>query len=157
MNQNALMAGSLLLMLSVVVFTPFFFAPETPVIFYENPSLVLDYLNSTKEFRVYVHSIATNVRFQSIYMNLTDLTTNETVENVVNNTCAAFVNTTWMAFKLNVTVVLDEAAIYDCDITVQVVLEEGIATILLTQTDDGTTQTIQEQELPFPLAMKRRW
>ncbi|MEM3397134.1 MAG: hypothetical protein QW620_05065 [Thermoplasmata archaeon] len=157
MHQNVLMAGSLLLMLSVVVFTPFFFTPEPPVIFYENPSMVIDYLNTSKEFRVYVYSIATNVRFKSIYMNLTNLTTNETVETVFNNTCAGLVNTTWLAFKLNVTVMLDANAIYDGEIIIRLAFKETIDTITIERTRDGTSQEMRSEEFPFPLAMERRW
>lgn len=157
MNQNALMAGSLLLMLSIVVFTPFFFTPETPVIFYENPSLVLDYLNVPKEFRVYVYSIATNIRFEVIFINLTNLITNETVENVFHNTCVGFVATAWLAFKLNVTVILDANAIFDGEIIITHTLEEGFDIITIERTKDGTSQELHNEEFPFPLAMERRW
>lgn len=144
-------------MLSIVVFTPFFFTPESPVIFYENPSIIVDYLNASKEFRVYVYSIATNVRFQTIYMNLTNITTNQTVEKVFNNTCASIVNTSWLAFKLNVTVILDINSIYDGEIIIQLRIKENAEIITIDRTKSGTSQELQVEEFPFPLAMERRW
>ncbi|MEM4292902.1 MAG: hypothetical protein QXJ27_01870 [Thermoplasmata archaeon] len=156
MNQNAFMAASLLLMLSIVVLTPFFFTPESPVIFYENPTLVVDYLNSSKEFRVYVYCTATNVRYQSISINLTNLTTHESVSKVFNYSCAAFINTTWISFKLNVTVVLDIDSIYDGEIIISLTsADPGIITI--ERTKDGGIQNIGEGDLPFPIPMERRW
>lgn len=157
MNQNALMAGSILLMLSVVVLTPFFFTPETPVIFYENPALVLDYLNTTDEFRIYVSSISINVRFQAIYLNLTNLTTNETVSALFNNTCTGYANTTWHYFELNVTVILDENAIYDAEFIIRLALSDHMLSIFLQRSKETLSQEIHENDLPFPLAMERRW
>jgi hypothetical protein len=157
MNEHVFMAVTLLLMLSVVVLTPFIKTENPPVIFYENPSLVIDYVNTSSEFRIYVFSLATNVRYQTIFMNITNGTTGVGENSIINNTCMGYLNTTWQNFTLNVTVFADNTTIYDMDLSIELRKVEEVENVVFKFTKDARIEEIKVREMPYAIQMERRW
>ncbi len=157
MNKNIVMASTLLITLTVVVLTPFFFSPEAPVIFYENPSLVIDYLNISGEFRIYVCSVSNNIRFMNISINITSLSTNESHNYTFNDICLAYVNTTWKHFILNITVYSSADVVYDRELIVSIELRDNVEVIILKYTKESSKHEIMLNDLPYAITIERRW